>query len=120
MPLYTRFKMAYRDTTFPMGTKASCSCCSKDSTVDMKTPPLDQVNKMDAMTYFAYASELLKLHPTHMTDWSIVARMRRIGIEPGKSFEGAKLILKSSNQLKKALLMHLSQCRVTWLQWVDQ
>jgi hypothetical protein len=58
-----------------------------DPTVDMKTPPKVQVDTMPAAAYFAYAAELLKLHPPHGTDQPIVARMKRIGIEPGKGFD---------------------------------
>ena len=58
-----------------------------DPTVDMTTPTLEQVNKMPAGAYFTYAAELMKLHPPHLTDWSILARMQRIGLEPGKGFD---------------------------------
>ncbi|MGB3022147.1 MAG: DUF1254 domain-containing protein [Methyloceanibacter sp.] len=58
-----------------------------DPSVDMKTPPKLQVDTMPAGKFFAYAAELLKLHPPHITDQPIVARMQRIGIEPGKSFD---------------------------------
>jgi len=58
-----------------------------DPSVDMKTPPLLQVNNMPAKDYFSYAAELMKLHPPHMTDGSILLRMKRIGLEPGKSFD---------------------------------
>ncbi len=58
-----------------------------DPSVDMKTPPKLQVDTMPAGTFFAYAAELLKLHPPHITDQPIVARMKRIGIEPGRSFD---------------------------------
>jgi hypothetical protein len=61
-----------------------------DPTVDMKTPPMTQVDSMVAGKYFAYAAELLKVNPPHITDQPIVARMRRIGIEPGKSFDLGK------------------------------
>jgi hypothetical protein len=62
-----------------------------DPTVDMQTEPVRQVNGMPAAAFFAYASELLKLHPPHVTDWSTLARLRRIGIEPGMSFDAARL-----------------------------
>jgi hypothetical protein len=62
-----------------------------DPSVDVKTPPKVQVDTMQADKYFAYAAELLKINPPHMTDEPIIARMKRIGIEPGKSFEFAKL-----------------------------
>jgi hypothetical protein len=58
-----------------------------DPSVDMKTPPKIQVDTMLAGKYFAYAAELLKLQPPHLTDEPIIAQMKRIGIEPGKSFD---------------------------------
>jgi hypothetical protein len=62
-----------------------------DPTVDMKTPPKIQIDTMPADKFFAYAAELLKLHPPHVTDQPIIAQMKRIGIEPGKSFDMSKL-----------------------------
>ena len=70
-----------------------------DPDVDMKTPPKVQVDTMPAAKYFAYAAELLKLHPPHITDEPIVAQMKRIGIEPGKSFD----IDKVSPAVRQAL-----------------
>ena len=70
-----------------------------DPTVDMKTPPMVQVDTMPAAAYFAYAAELLKLHPAHSTDQPIIAQMKRIGIEPGKSFDISKL----DSAVRKAL-----------------
>ncbi|MCA1396036.1 DUF1254 domain-containing protein [Bradyrhizobium sp. BRP56] len=62
-----------------------------DPSVDMKTAPKVQVDTMSAGVYFAQAAELLKLHPPHITDEPIIAQMKRIGIEPGKSFEISKV-----------------------------
>jgi hypothetical protein len=58
-----------------------------DPSIDMKTPPKIQVDTMKGGDYFAYAAELLKLQPPHLTDQPIIAQMKRIGIEPGKSFD---------------------------------
>jgi len=58
-----------------------------DPGVDMKAPPMVQVDTMDATTFFAAAAELLKVNPPHITDQPILARMRRVGIVPGKSFD---------------------------------
>jgi hypothetical protein len=62
-----------------------------DPTVDVKTPPKTQADTMPADRYFTYAAELLKLHPPHATDQPILARMKRIGFEAGKSFDFSKL-----------------------------
>jgi hypothetical protein len=62
-----------------------------DLTVDMKTPPKTQVDTMPAAKYFTYAAELLKLHPPHSTDQPIIAQLKRIGIEAGKSLDFDKL-----------------------------
>jgi hypothetical protein len=57
-----------------------------DPTVDMKTPPKIQVDTMTAEKFFAYAAELLKVNPPHATDQPMMARLKKIGFEPGKSF----------------------------------
>jgi hypothetical protein len=62
-----------------------------DPSVDMKTPPKMQIDTMPADKFFAYAAELLKVNPPHITDQPIVAQLRKIGIEPGKSFDIAKV-----------------------------
>jgi hypothetical protein len=62
-----------------------------DPSVDIKTPPKKQADSMAAAEYFSYAAALLRLHPPHSTDQPIIARMKRIGIEPGKVFDIAKV-----------------------------
>jgi hypothetical protein len=61
-----------------------------DPSIDMKTPPKFTVDTMPAGQFFAYAAELLKLHPPHITDQPIIARLARIGFEPGKDFDLSK------------------------------
>jgi hypothetical protein len=57
-----------------------------DPSVDMKTPPKIQVDTMPADKFFAYAAELMKVNPPHITDEPMIAQLKKIGIEPGKSF----------------------------------
>lgn len=73
------------------GGKAKAKAFVGDPSVDMKTPPLVQVNTMPAQKYFSMGAELMKLNPPQVTDWSQVERMRRIGIEPGKKLDFASL-----------------------------
>jgi hypothetical protein len=82
-----------------------------DSTVDMKTPPLHQVNSMPAAKYFAYGAELMKRDPPHITDWSILARMKHIGLEQGKSFDLAKANPAVRSALERAVPNALQEMR---------
>lgn len=70
-----------------------------DPSVDTKTEPLRLVNDMPAPEYFRYGTELMKLHSPHLTDWSMLARMRRIGLEPGRfaaSKSNAEILTKGA------------------------
>src|SRR5258707_1258834 len=73
-----------------------------DPGVDMKTPPKTQVDTMPADKYFAYSAELLRIDPPHITDQPIVAQMKRIGIEPGKSFDISNADPVTRNALEEA------------------
>ena len=62
-----------------------------DPSIDMKTPPKTQIDTMSGDKFFAYAAEVMKVQPPHITDQPIIARMKRIGFEPGKRFDASKL-----------------------------
>lgn len=70
-----------------------------DTTVDMKTPPVRQVNTMPAERYFSYGAELMAVNPAQATDWSTLARLARIGIRPGEAFD----FTKAPPQVQRAL-----------------
>lgn len=70
-----------------------------DPTVDMKTPPKLQVDRMPADKFFAYAAEILKVNPPHITDEPMIAQLKKIGIEVGKSFD----LNKADPVVQKAL-----------------
>jgi hypothetical protein len=87
-----KIQAGYKITPLSQWGKAPLSVTATvDPAIDMKTPPKIQVDTMPADKYFAYAAELLKLHPPHVTDQPIIAQIMRIGIEPGKSFDLSKL-----------------------------
>lgn len=54
---------------------------------DTTTEPLTIVNQMAPLDFFAYAAEALAANPPHATDFSILARLARIGLMPGRSFQ---------------------------------
>jgi hypothetical protein len=57
---------------------------------------------MPADQYFAYAAELLKLHPPHATDQPIIARMAKMGLVAGQSFDLSKAAPEVQDALRKA------------------
>ena len=95
-----KIQAGYKITLFSQWGKTPEPVTGKvDATVDMKTPPKTQVDDMPPDKYFAYAAELLKANPPHPTDQPIIAQMRRLGIEAGKSFDMEKV----SPVVRKAL-----------------
>jgi hypothetical protein len=67
-----------------------------DPGIDMVTPTVDQVNSMSAEEFFDYALGLLKLLPPHLTDWSLTAQMRRLGLVPGARFADLEPAVRSA------------------------
>jgi len=59
--------------------------------VDPDLPPLDQVDAMAPLAFFRLAAELMRANPPHPTDQPMLARMRRIGLEPGRPFDPGRL-----------------------------
>ncbi len=70
--------------------------------INLQTEPLRQINAMSAAAYFGYGAELMKIHPPHITDWSILSRFKRIGIEVGKSFDLATASPEIRSGLERA------------------
>jgi hypothetical protein len=62
-----------------------------DPSIDMKTAVRDQVNKMDAQSYFTLLCELMKSNPPTAADAPEVAKFAKIGIVPGQDFDASKL-----------------------------
>ena len=62
-----------------------------DPSIDMKTAVRDQVNKMDAKSYFTLLCELMKTNPPTAADAPQIAKFAKIGIVPGQDFDASKL-----------------------------
>jgi len=75
-----------------------------DPTVDMKMSPAEQVITMPAAEYFSYGAELMKVNPPHVTDWSTLARLKRIGIVRGESFDFANASPAVQAALERAVV----------------
>ncbi|MDZ4836364.1 MAG: DUF1254 domain-containing protein [Candidatus Melainabacteria bacterium] len=78
-----------------------------DPSVDMKTPPLEQINSMKAEEYFKTAASLMKTHAPHYTDWSTLERISRIGLQPGQDFDIKTLTPELQAALQKGMVSGL-------------
>ncbi|MBW4078171.1 MAG: DUF1254 domain-containing protein [Acidobacteria bacterium] len=59
----------------------------RDESIDMKTPPMFQVENLSARDFFLLASNLVTTHPPHATDWSMITLMARTGLRIGELFD---------------------------------
>lgn len=80
---------------------------------DMSAPP-DQVDQMDAATFFALFADLVKDNPPHANDYPMLDRMQRIGIEPGKSFKFADAPPEVQQALNAAPAVALKLIKQMW------
>jgi hypothetical protein len=58
-----------------------------DPSIDTKTAVREQVNRMDATTYFNLLAGLMKDNPPALADGVPVAKMASLGIVPGRPFD---------------------------------
>lgn len=82
-----------------------------DPTIDMKTPPMVQVDKMSGAEFFAAAAEALKENAPHITDWSMLARLKRLGFEAGE-FKAAASVATEAVAKTPALAQKLMQEKI--------
>jgi hypothetical protein len=95
-----------------------------DPTVDMTTPPLDQVESMSAVEFFTLGSELMKIHAPHQTDFSVLSRSARIGLQVGETFDAGRLdgrtrsaledVPKAAQDMMTEMVPHLARITNGW------
>lgn len=62
-----------------------------DPAIDTKTAVREQVHHLNSVAYFKLLCELMKSNPPAKADQPLLARVAKIGIVPGKSFDASKL-----------------------------
>ena len=74
-----------------------------DPKIDTKTPPVEQVGKMTAETFFKTLATLLKSNPPPAADAPMLAKLAKIGIVPGEDFDMSKLDPATAKGLEKCV-----------------
>ena len=62
-----------------------------DKNADMKTPPVEQLQRMTGKEFFTALSMLLKSNPPPAADGAMLAKLATIGVIPGQPFDQSKL-----------------------------
>jgi hypothetical protein len=70
---------------------------------DTKTPPVQQVQKMDAGTFFGRLARLMKDNPPAPADGPMVAKLKTLGVEPGKPFDIDRIDPVAAKELRHAM-----------------
>jgi uncharacterized protein (TIGR03000 family) len=73
-----------------------------DQKIDMKTPVREQVNRLEAGAFFKLLAALMKDNPPAAADAPMVAKLAKLGIEPGKDFDIRTLDPAAAAGLQKA------------------
>lgn len=71
-----------------------------DPDYDVTTEPLKIVNGMAALDYFGYAADVLSANPPHTSDFSQLARIALLGIEPGKPFDASRFSAAEQSEIE--------------------
>jgi hypothetical protein len=82
-----------------------------DPAWDLKTPPVELIEKLNAQQYLGLFAELTKTNPPHANDYAVVHRMARLGLEPGKPFVLAELSPQSQRAFEGAAAPALRQIK---------
>ncbi len=82
-----------------------------DPAWDLKTPPVDQIEKLDAQQYFGLFAELTQANPPHANDYAVLHRVARLGLQPGRPFVLAELPPQARRAFEAAAAPALQQIK---------
>jgi hypothetical protein len=74
-----------------------------DPNVDMKNPPVQQLQKMSAEAFFNRMASLLKSNPPPASEAPVLDKLKAIGIVPGEKFDPAQLDPAVAKGLEKSV-----------------
>ncbi|MFD4838143.1 DUF1254 domain-containing protein [Achromobacter sp. NPDC058515] len=74
-----------------------------DPSLELAIPVREQVESMPTDAFLTYAAELLRKHPPHATDQPVLAKLRRVGFIPGRTFDFDKLDHPAKQGLRRGV-----------------
>ncbi len=80
-----------------------------DPSVDMRTPPVEQLKKMSTATFFNRLAALMKANPPPASEAPVLAKLKAIGVVPGEPFDPSKLDPAVAAGLERSLSVALQQ-----------
>ncbi len=80
-----------------------------DPNIDMKTPPVEQLQKMSAEAFFNRLAALLKTNPPPASEAPLLGKLKTIGVVPGEKFDPAKLDPAVAKGLQKSVAVALEK-----------
>lgn len=90
-----------------------------DASLNAKSAVREDLNAMDASSYFKVFAELLKTNPPAPEDAPMVAKLAKIGIVPGQDFDASKLapavaagLAKTPKPAQEKIATWLKECVV--------
>jgi hypothetical protein len=92
-----------------LGKKYSPAKGKVDSSIDMKTPPREQVNTLSGQMYFSLLAQLLKANPPAQADTDMVETLNRLGITPGQDFNFDSASSEIQNAMNEATKVGLDK-----------
>ncbi|WP_413582553.1 DUF1254 domain-containing protein [Bdellovibrio sp. HCB288] len=75
-----------------------------DINADTRTPPVDQIERMDAQTFFAYFANELKTNPPTSGDAKMIQEMASLGITPGNVSNLDKMTSEQKSAFNKGFI----------------
>ncbi len=80
-----------------------------DPNADMKTPPVEQLQKMSSEAFFNRLAALLKNNPPPASEAPLLDKLKAIGIVPGETFDASKLDPDVAKGLEKSVAVAMEK-----------